>query len=253
MVALTRRAQDVLTVALAAAAIGGMSVGWAATAPGDEAPANDEARGSDEAPAGEDTPSAEDTGPSPEPTPTEAVPEPPRRNRERPSFAEDFEQGLDRWSVVGSAAVTDETSSHGQRSVTLTSTACRGDAYSRPIQVEAGSTYRFSTEYRTDGGGGYVGLDLYDAAGGEIDEEWLIGDGGFPTYQDVRWRYNVDERDPDDLRVWGHYTASYQVPEPVASVQIKIEDWGCGGLPDDPAGAPVYFDRIRWTLVPDRP
>jgi hypothetical protein len=32
-------------------------------------------------------------------------------------------------------------------------------------------------------------------------------------------------------------------------VSVKVEDWGCGGLPDDPEGAGVFFDVIKWTRV----
>jgi hypothetical protein len=148
--------------------------------------------------------------------------------------------------------ITDVTAAEGRRSATFTDTVCRGDAYSRRIPVDAGSVYRLSADYRTEGDGGYLGLALYDAAGEEVGEQWLMGDGAFPTYEDVRWRYNIDSRDPDDLGSWGRYTTEYAVPRRVASVSIKIEDWGCGGLPDDPRAAPVYFDRIVWTSTAEQ-
>jgi len=229
MAALTRRGQDVVTVVLAAAGIGLLSVVWAATAPGDDTKTDQAATSSAEA------------------TPTQAPAKTPAANQQG-AFVEDFEDGLDQWDEVGSAAITDETAAQGRRSVTLTSTECGGDAVSRAIPVEAGSTYRLRTDYRTDGDGGYIGLDLYDADGKRLPEKWLIGDGGSATIGDVRWDFNVDQRDAEDLVVWARYTARYTIPDGVASVRLKLEDWGCGGLPDDPATAPVFFDRIRWTL-----
>jgi len=243
MVALTRRGQDVLTVVLAASAIGALSVTWALTAQGDADP-------DQEAPVSAAATPAE---PTPESRESPASPAAPKGRGDRPAFVEDFESGLGQWRTVGSAAITDETSSHGRRSATLTSAECGGDAFSRPLAVEPGSTYRLRTDYRTDGDGGYIGLDQYDADGKRLKEWWLLGDGGTPTEGDVRWRYNVDERDPKELGVWRHYTADYQVPDAVTSVTIKIEDWGCGGLPDDPARAPVYFDRMSWSLVSPGP
>jgi len=231
MVALTRRGQDVLTVVLAAGGIALLSVGWAATAPGDDPPPE------------QDAPVSAGATPTDEPT------KPPRARKVQPAFVDDFESGLDQWRVVGSTRITDSTSSQGRRSAMLTSTKCGGDAFTRPVPVRAGSTYRLRTDYRTDGDGGFIGLSQFSADGTDLAEKWLIGDGGAPTDGGVRWRYNVDERDPDDLEVWGSYTATYVIPEGVASVSIKIEDWGCGGLPDDPATSPVYFDRISWTLV----
>jgi len=233
MVALTRRSQDVLTVLLAAVGIG-LSVTVALTAQGD--------------PDRDPEPPLSAGG-----TPTESTPDAPEPQDNRQAFVDDFENGLGQWRVVGSAAITDETASHGKRSVTLTSAECGGDAFSRPLEVESGSTYRLSTDYRTEGDGGYIGLDQYDPHGKRLGEWWLIGDGGPPTNGDVRWRYTVDQRESDALGVWGHYTARYDVPRNVASVRIKIEDWGCGGLPDDPATAPVFFDRILWTLDSKRP
>jgi hypothetical protein len=246
MVALTRRGQDVLTVVLAASGIGLLSVTWALTARGDSEPDPETSVSAGATPT-EATPESLESPESPE---SQGATE---QQNGRPAFVEDFENGLSQWRVVGSAAITDETSSHGRRSATLTSAECGGDAFSRPVAVEPGSTYRLQTDYRTDGDGGYVGLDQYDADGKRLREWWLIGDGGTPTQGDVRWRYNVDERDPKELGVWRQYTADYEVPDGVASVTIKIEDWGCGGLPDDPARAPVYFDRISWTLLSDGP
>lgn len=239
MVALSRRGQDVLTVLLAASGIGLLSVVWASTAPGDDAQPPQQTSPSAAVTPAEVTPTAPNTPKAPRPTDAKGA------------FVEDFEDGLDNWEVVGSAAVTDETASQGRRSATLTSTECGGDAVSRPLPVDAGATYRLRTDYRTDGDGGYLGLDLYDADGTRLREVWLIGDGGAPTHGDVRWDYNVDEQDASDLAVWARYTARYPMPDGVAAVRIKIEDWGCGGLPDDPAAAPVYFDRIRWTLDPE--
>ncbi len=241
MVAFTRRRQDVLTLLLAAAFIAVISVVWASTT------TDDDPGSRQDAPASSSSRPTEGTSESADPKSEEPEREEPRR--ERPLFVEDFEGGLDGWDVVGSAVVTDETSSQGRRSATLTSTECGGDAFSRLVPVDAGSTYRLRTDYRTDGGGGYIGVSLYDADGAELGEKWLIGDGGTRTPGDVRWRYHVDAREPGDLGVWARYSTRYRVPDGVASVAVKVEDWGCGGLPDDPAAAPVYFDRISWTLV----
>jgi hypothetical protein len=231
-----RRGADLLAVALAVAGIGLLTAVWAATIGKDATAATDR---------------DELVG---EVIPVEATPQDRRgRGGEPPSFVEDFENGLRQWRKIGSAATTDLTAAEGRRSVTLTSTACREDAFTRPIPVEPGSTYRLSTDYRTEGDGGYVGLTLYAADGSELGEQWLIGDGAFPTYDDVRWRYNVDSRDPGDLGSWSRYTTTYVIPRRVASVAVKIEDWGCGGLPDDPSSAPVYLDHIVWAPAPGRP
>src|SRR3712207_5225191 len=123
---------------------------------------------------------------------------------------------MDGWRETGSAVTTDLTAAEGRQSVTLTSTACRGDAFSRRIPVDPGSRYRLSTDYRTEGDGGYVGLALYAADGSEVGEQWLIGDGGFPTYDDARWRYHVDARDPGDLGSWARYSTEYVIPPGVA-------------------------------------
>ncbi len=220
-----RRRADALVVALAVAGICILTVAWTAFA-GDDDPS-----GAGGALLG-----------------AEVIPDEPRdRVRDEPVFVEDFEHGFDQWAEVGSASITDLTAAEGQHSATLTSTACRGDAFSRPVPVDAGSTYRLRTSYRTEGDGGYIGLELYDGDGAEVGEQWLIGDGGFPTYDDVRWRYQVDAQDPADLASWARYSTTYVVPQGVAAVAVKIEDWGCGGLPDDPTGAPVHFDRIRLT------
>jgi hypothetical protein len=220
------RRADAVVVALAVAGIILLTVAWAATA------GNGEAAGSN----GDTLLGAE------------VIPNVPR-TRTEPAFAEDFESGLRQWPEVGSAVTTDLTAAEGRRSAVLTSTACHGDALSRRIPVEAGSTYRLRTDYRTEGDGGYIGVDLFDADDTEVGEQWLIGDGGFPTYAEARWRYNVDDRDSDDLGSWARYSTRYVVPDGIASVAVKIEDWGCGGLPDDPSTAPVYFDRILLTPV----
>lgn len=213
-----------MVIALAVAAICILTVAWAAVTRDDDA-----AGSRDQALIGAEV--------IPKAPPTRPV-------KIRPLFAEDFEHGTRQWRAMGSAELTDLTAAEGERSATLTSTACRSDAVSRPVRVEAGATYRLRTDYRTEGDGGYLGLELYDADGRDIGEQWLIGDGGFPTYEGVRWDYNVDARDPGDLGTWKRYSTTFVVPKGVATASIKIEDWGCGGLPDDPASAPVYFDSI---------
>jgi hypothetical protein len=233
MVTLGRRGADVLAVGLAVAGITLLSALWAATA-GNDAPAPAD---------GKDLASAQVT--------PGAAAGREKRERSAPAFAEDFEGGLGQWREVGSTVITGATAAEGRRSATFTATACRGDAYSRRLPVEAGSVYRLSADYRTEGDGGYLGLALYDAAGDEVGEQWLMGDGAFPTYENVRWRYNIDSRDPDDLASWGRYTTRYVIPRRVDSVSIKLEDWGCGGLPDHPRTTPVYFDRIIWTSAPE--
>lgn len=165
------------------------------------------------------------------------------------AFVDNFEAGLRQWDNPGSAVVTASTAAQGRQAVTFTETACGGDAFSRLIPVTSGMTYRIHTAYRTDGGGGYIGVSLYDATRTEVGEQWLIGDGGYPTYADVRWRYNVDEQRPQDLHHWATYSADYPIPAGVTYVAIKIEDWGCGGLPDDPLHLGVSFDAIRWTPI----
>lgn len=225
MIRVSRRGTDVVVVALAVAGILLLTVAWAAT-------------GGDDHAAGPDDHTL---------LGAEVIPNAPRPSKtpaSEPAFAEDFESGLGQWTKVGSAVTTRRTAAEGRRSALLTSTACHGDAISRRIQVDAGSTYRVRTDYRTEGDGGYLGVDLFNADGSEVGEQWLIGDGGFPTYANVRWRYNVDQRDTSDLRTWGRYSTDYVVPRGIASVSVKIEDWGCGGLPDDPASTPVYFDHI---------
>src|SRR4051794_32619954 len=143
MAAPPRRGPEVVTGRAGPPRIGLPSVVWAATAPGDDTKADQAATSS----AGS--------------TPTQAPAKTPAA-KQQGAFVEDFEDGLDQWDEVGSAAITDETASQGRRSVTLTSTECGGDAVSRAIPVDAGSRYRLRTDYRTDGDGGYIGLDLYD-------------------------------------------------------------------------------------------
>src|SRR5688572_12379990 len=124
----TRRGANAVAVLLAASGIGILSLGWALTSAG-----SDTVVGAEVIP-----PEAS----SPEASPSEETPPTPRVERDPPPFADSFEQGLDRWRVVGSAVTTEETASRGSRSATLTSPACRGDAFSRRVPVDAGATYR---------------------------------------------------------------------------------------------------------------
>lgn len=163
------------------------------------------------------------------------------------AFVENFEHGLGQWMNPGSALITRVTAAQGRKSVTLTSSVCGGDAFTRLIPVKPGAKYLLHTAYLTNGGGGYIGVSLYDRTRTEVGEQWLIGDGGFPTFADVRWAYNVDRQRPTDLHRWARYSAEYPIPDGIAFVSVKIEDWGCGGLPDDPQGAGVFFDAIKWT------
>ena len=164
-------------------------------------------------------------------------------------FRENFEDGLGQWRTLGSATVSGSTSSQGHYSLTFTAAACRGDIFSKPLRVSPGATYRLTTDYATAGGGGYIGLDLLDARQDLLGEQWLIGDGGFPTYGDQKWNYNIEQGDPGDLNTWQKYRAENTIPINVRWVVVKIEDWGCGGLIDDPSTHPVYFDNISWKRV----
>jgi len=95
--------------------------------------------------------------------------------------------------------------------------------------------------YMTKGGGGYIGLDLYDVNGTYLGEQWLIGDGSFPDLS--TWDYWIGNTNPALLNVWKVYQQPYTIPANVYSVRVKTEDY-VNGLPNDPTNHGVFFDDI---------
>jgi hypothetical protein len=87
------------------------------------------------------------------------------------AFVENSDNGLRRWMNPGSAVITKATAAQGRNSVTFTSTACGGDSFNRIIPVKPGTTYRIRTAYLANGGGGYIGVSLYDRTRTEVGEQ----------------------------------------------------------------------------------
>jgi len=108
-----------------------------------------------------------------------------------------------------------------------------------PFPVEPGRQYFLHVAYRTEGGGGYIGVDLFDADHIRLAEQWLIGDGGDASNLST-WDCNVSSCDASNLGTWKTYIQPYVIPAGVQFIDIKIEDYD-RGLPNGP---PVFFDSI---------
>jgi hypothetical protein len=99
----------------------------------------------------------------------------------------------------------------------------------------------------TLGGGGYIGIDLFNQSMQRVGEQWLIGDGGY-TATLKKFDYNVFNRNREDLRVWKMYTQSYTVPDQVYFIRIKTQNWDMGLSNDRNRG--IFFDNIEWSTSP---
>jgi hypothetical protein len=165
-------------------------------------------------------------------------------------FFEDFENSPTQWQSLGSMAITTTNVYAGLNSQTFTSTVLGGDARTIIFPVTPGKTYYLHVAYMTLGGGGYIGIDRFDSSQNYIDEQWLIGDGGWP-FTFAMFDYNVSNMDQSLLGVWKVYSQAYTTPSDTNFIRIKTEDWGGdGGLPNDPINHGVFFDNIEWSISP---
>ena len=160
-------------------------------------------------------------------------------------FFEDFENGSGQWPIPGSMAITTASAYAGSFSQTFTGLASGGDTRTFIFPVTPNQTYYLHVAYMTLGGGGYIGIDRFDASMQFVGEQWMIGDGGWPPTLG-KFDYNVFNTDPSNLGIWKVYTQSYTIPGHVNFIRIKTEDWD-GGLPNDPLNHGVFFDNIEWS------
>ena len=158
-------------------------------------------------------------------------------------FYEDFEGDLSQWDIVGNSIITSAYGFNSTHSQTFTAVAAGGDARTIKLSDTPGETYYLHVAYMTLGGGGFIGIDLFNSSQAYLGEQWLIGDGGYGA--DL-WSYNVGAQNPSDLGVWEQYTRAYTPAANVAYIRIKTEDFS-GGLPNN---ADVFFDNIEWSTSP---
>ena len=163
-------------------------------------------------------------------------------------FYEDFESGPGQWPTPGSMVITSATAFAGACSQTFAEVAGGGDAHTSIFSVTPGESYYLHVAYMTMGGGGYIGINLFDASMAYLDEQWMIGDGAWEPNLG-NFDYNVDNANPADVHSWKLYTQSYAMPDLVEFIRIKTEDYD-GGLPNDPVNHGVYFDCIEWSTTP---
>lgn len=164
-------------------------------------------------------------------------------------FFEDFENNLTQWTTIGSMAITNTNAYAGSYSQTFQSVQLGGDVRSNIFPVTPGQTYYLHVAYMTLGDGGYIGIDRFNNFQYYIDEQWLIGDGGWP-FTLAMFDYNVINMDQSKIGVWKVYSQPYTIPTDTYFIRIKTEDWGGGGLPDDPMNNGVFFDNIEWSTSP---
>lgn len=160
-------------------------------------------------------------------------------------FSEDFESGLGQWILLNGLMVTTDRPFAGSNCGTFAfpTTGSFADR-SELLPVVAGERYLLEVAYRTDGGGGYIGIDKFDPAKNRLGEQWLIGDGDDPSNLST-WDCNVTNCPPSALGTWKVYRQEYTMPAGVGFIDIKIEDFA-GGLPNGP---PVCFDSIKWSTA----
>ncbi len=163
-------------------------------------------------------------------------------------FFEDFERGARQWEIPGSMIFTQEYAFEGSYSQTFAQVTHGGDAYTFPFPVVPGQTYYLHVAYMTLGGGGYIGIDLFDRSLQKVGEQWLMGDGGYAATL-KKFDYNVSNKNPENLGGWKVYTQSYTVPDQVYFIRIKTQDWDMG-LPND-KNQGVFFDNIEWSTGPE--
>ena len=161
-------------------------------------------------------------------------------------FFEDFESGLGAWDIRNGLITTSDRPFEGSfcGSFTFQTTGSFADRTADKFPVVAGQQYMLEVAYRTDGGGGYIGIDKFGSAGNALGEQWLIGDGGDPSNLST-WDCNVVDCPSSAIGVWKTYHQAYEIPAGVSFVDIKIEDFR-GGLPNGP---PICFDNISWSIA----
>lgn len=163
-------------------------------------------------------------------------------------FFEDFEGGPGQWEIPGSMIITQEYAFEGSHSQTFAQVTHSGDAHTYPFAVVPGQTYYLHVAYMTLGGGGYIGIDLFNQSMQRVGEQWLIGDGGYAATL-RKFDYNVFRKNREDLGVWKVYTQSYTIPDQVYFIRIKTQNWDMG-LPND-KNRGVFFDNIEWSTGPE--
>ena len=86
---------------------------------------------------------------------------------------------MSQWPQPGYAVLTTTTAFSGVSCMTFTQQTGGGDAYSNSFAVVPNTTYYMHAAYMTLGGGGYLGIEMFDASMTFLSEEWMFGDGSW--------------------------------------------------------------------------
>lgn len=155
-------------------------------------------------------------------------------------FSEGFESGLSQWTNTFTLTTTSAQAHSGFRSATFTGTTTGSSApHTVTFAVVPGEVHVLQVAYRTEGAGGYIGIDKFDSSMNAIGEQWLIGDGADASAPGT-WDCNTTSCPPTSLNTWKVYSQTFAMPAGVSFIDIKIEDFA-GGLPNGPR---VYIDDI---------
>lgn len=160
-------------------------------------------------------------------------------------FSEYFESGLGQWIPFNGLTVTADRPFEGSfcGKFEFPTTGSFADR-TQKFAVVPGGRYVLDVAYRTDGGGGYIGIDKFDAAMTPLGEQWLIGDGDDPSNLST-WDCNVANCPGSAVGIWKVYSQEFTIPAGVQFIDIKIEDFA-GGLPNGPG---ICFDNIKWSTL----
>lgn len=183
-------------------------------------------------------------------------------------FFEDFESDLAQWHLpafnytgrpAGTMMITDAAAFDGSTSAKFGISTSAGDSWTHAIAVTPGETYYLHLAYMTQGGGMFVGIDLWPDAptgiigsgedgvrdlGDRLGELWMMGTSrsiaGNPNA--AVWDYDANHSDSVFLGVWNVYTSSYTAGEGVNVITIKGEGFG---------GTEAFWDNIEWGTNPE--
>ena len=158
-------------------------------------------------------------------------------------FFDDFESGGAKWMDPGSMIISTTSALSGTHSQTFGRVWGAGDARSTFIPVNPGQTYVLRGGYMTLGGGGFFGVENFNASQQYISHTWFFGDGSDFAYNTWPY-YNINNTPASELGRWRVYEHSYVVPAGVFFLRVITEDW-IQGLPNDPLNHGVFFDNIE--------
>ncbi len=158
-------------------------------------------------------------------------------------FFDDFESGPGQWMDPGSMVLSTTSAFSGTHSQTFGRVGGAGDARSTFIPVNPGQTYNLRGAYMTLGGGGFFGVENFNASYQYQWHTWLFGDGSDGAYNTWPY-YSINNTPPSELGRWRLYDQAYIVPAGIYFLRIITEDWS-GGLPNDPINHGVFFDNIE--------